>query len=61
MSSIEERLTSIEIQLAQFKRAVRSLRLNCNWITLVSGTFKDDPEFDEVLRLGKELRDADRD
>jgi len=26
----------------------------------VAGSFKDDPEFDEVLHLGHEIRAADR-
>jgi len=30
-----------------------------NWISDISGSFKDDPEFDEVLRLGREARQAD--
>jgi hypothetical protein len=31
-----------------------------NWLTEVAGSFENDPEFDEVVRLGKELRMADR-
>jgi hypothetical protein len=31
-----------------------------SWISEVTGSFKDDSEFDKILRLGKEIRDADR-
>ena len=31
-----------------------------NWLQRITGTFKDDPEFDEVIRLGREFREADR-
>ena len=32
---------------------VKSLKPDPNWISSISGTFKDDPEFDEVLDLGR--------
>ena len=31
-----------------------------NWLAEVAGSFENDPEFEEVVRLGKELRMADR-
>jgi hypothetical protein len=31
-----------------------------NWMHHVIGIFKDEPAFDEVIRLGKEFRKADR-
>ena len=31
-----------------------------NWLEKVAGSFEHDPEFDEVVRLGKELRVADK-
>ncbi len=54
--TIEERHENVERELAELK----TLIARPNWISAISGTFKDDPEFDEVLRLGKELRQADR-
>ena len=30
-----------------------------NWISDISGSFRDDVEFDEILRLGREERQAD--
>ena len=29
------------------------------WIAKVTGSFRDDPEFAEILKLGKELQDAE--
>jgi hypothetical protein len=30
------------------------------WVSTVTGSMKDDPVFDEVVRLGKEIRDAEQ-
>ncbi len=58
MKTIEQRLENVERELAALKGEVQSLKPVANWINSICGTFKDDPEFDEVLRLGKEFRDA---
>ena len=57
--TIEKRLEDVERQLAALRGVVKSLKSDPNWISSIAGTFKDDPEFDEVLRLGKELRNAE--
>ena len=59
-NTIEQRLTSVERELAELKGEVKTLKPESNWITSICGSFKDDPEFDEVLRLGKEIRDAEQ-
>ena len=59
-STVEQRLEQVEKELADLKSHVKNLRPASNWIDAITGTFKDDPEFDEILRLGKEIRDADR-
>jgi hypothetical protein len=58
--TIEKRLDNVERELAALKGMLESLKPGPNWISSMSGTFKDDPEFDEVLRLGKEFRDAEQ-
>ena len=58
--SVEQRLARVEKELADLKREVIRLKSSGNWIEAISGMFKDDPEFDEILRLGKEIRDADK-
>ncbi len=58
--TIEERLAHIEKDVTDLKSEFNRLRSKGNWIDQITGTFKDDPEFDEILRLGREIRRADR-
>ncbi len=59
-STIEERLEHIEKDVAHLKSQVDRLHSKGNWIDQITGSFKDDPEFDEILRLGREIRQAER-
>jgi hypothetical protein len=60
-STIEERLAQVEKELADLKSRMKSLDTpKKNWIKAISGSFKDDPDFAEIVRLGKEIRDADK-
>lgn len=56
--SIESRLARLERELAILK--AKAPRDKSNWIAEITGSFKDDPDFDEIVRLGKEFRDEDR-
>ena len=58
--TIEQRLENVERELATLRGVVKTLKPDPNWITSMSGTFRDDPEFDEILLLGKQLRDAEK-
>lgn len=61
LSSVEERLARVEKELAELKSRVGSSGVSPNnWIDTISGSFKDDAEFAEIVRLGKEIRDADK-
>jgi hypothetical protein len=57
--TLETRLTKVESELAELKRQFIQLTTKKNWIKKIEGTFADRPEFGEVLRLGKEIRDAE--
>ena len=63
MPNVEERLEKLE-------KEVEALKLSQpidssisgkkpNWISKIAGSFKDDPEFDEIIRLGREERQSD--
>ncbi len=60
MKSVEERLAVVEQELAELKRRLPQGPRKKNWIEEINGSMKDFPEFDEVLRLGKEFRQSDR-
>jgi hypothetical protein len=50
----------MEKDLARLKSQVERLQSERGWIDKITGSFKDDPDFDEILRLGREIRQADR-
>lgn len=58
--TIETRLEHVERDLAILKSAIAKRIPSSNWIDSITGTFKDDADFEEIIRLGKALRDADR-
>lgn len=63
MKSIEERLAKVEKELEAIKRERSESRdlaaKKSGWISKITGTFENDPEFDEILRLGREERASD--
>ena len=56
--TIEARLAKVERELAILK--ARTPRDKSNWIEKITGSFQDDADFEEILRLGKEIRDAEQ-
>ena len=58
--SIEERLDHLERDAANLKRRVGEGEMKKNWIERITGSFENDPDFAEILRLGQEIRRADR-
>ncbi len=58
--SIEERVRILEQQVADLQARVGPAPKGGNWVERISGRFEDDPDFQEILRLGRELRRADR-
>jgi hypothetical protein len=57
--NVERRLAALEQEVAELKRRIPGAG-KPDWRQRVAGSFKDEPEFDEVLRLGREIRQADR-
>ncbi|HLQ44961.1 MAG TPA: hypothetical protein VK137_09555 [Planctomycetaceae bacterium] len=54
-----ERLERLEREVAELKN--RQLERKPGWITKIAGAFANDPDFDEVVRLGREWRMRQRD
>jgi hypothetical protein len=59
-ATIEERLAVVEAELAELKRQLNGRTATANWLDRIAGSMKDEPEFAEVLRLGRAIRDTDR-
>ena len=58
-TQIEERLRKLEEEVRDLKSATGQSN-PLPWYRQVAGQFKDDPVFDEIVRLGKEIRDAEK-
>jgi hypothetical protein len=56
--SIESRIARLEAEVSFLKS--QSVNSRANWLQDIEGTRKDDPDFDEIVRLGKEIRDAEK-
>lgn len=59
--SLAERLRALEKEVADIKRRLEPAQTTEKWLDEVCGSMKRFPEFDEVVRLGQELRRAQRD
>lgn len=57
---IDQRLSVLEQQVAELRREVSILRPPTNWLDRLAGSMSAFPEYQEVLRLGREIRHADR-
>jgi hypothetical protein len=58
--SSEDRLATLEAEVAQIKDQLRQGAKPQNWLDRVVGSMTRYPDFQEVLRLGREFRQADR-
>ncbi len=52
----EERLTKVEQELAELKRLLSPQKDGKSWVERIAGTFEDDPDFEEIVKLGREFR-----
>jgi hypothetical protein len=58
--TVEDRLAVMEAELAELKHRLNGRTSVSTWLDRIAGSMKDEPEFLEVLRLGRALRDADQ-
>jgi hypothetical protein len=59
-SVIEQRLTAVEAAVSELQRRLANLPPAPNWLEQVTGSFKDEPAFEQVLAFGRALRAADQ-
>lgn len=60
--TIEERLTAVETELQELKREKEQTKEQNKaipWWEQIRGQFKDDPMYDEAMRLGREWRESE--
>jgi len=60
--SLEERVAALEAKVEQLQRgrAVTTPQDDRAWWEKRVGLFKDDPDYDEAMRLGREWRESFR-
>lgn len=62
IADIEERVTILESEVSQLKRVMASPRRpQKRWWREIAGTFANNPDFEEAMRLGREYRESQRD
>jgi hypothetical protein len=59
VSELEKRVRLIEQELRDLKEQVDRKR-ELPWYRQILGQFKDDPAFDEIVRLGRQIRESQR-
>jgi len=48
----------LPLEDAELKRRLPPQAEGKSWIERIAGTFKDDPDFDDIVRLGREFRQS---
>jgi hypothetical protein len=57
---IEDRLAAVESAVVELQRRLEPVPPAASWLDQFIGMFEDEPAFDEVVALGRELREQDR-
>jgi hypothetical protein len=56
LEQLAQKVNDLERQIAELRREIRPLR-PLGGVEETFGMFADDPEFDQIVRLGREYRD----
>ncbi len=56
--SLEERMAAVEAAIAELQKQVTEPQ-PINWLQQITGSFKDEPAFEEVLAYGQAIRQGD--
>jgi len=54
-----QRLAAVETAVSELQRRLATLPPAPDWVEQISGAFKDDPAFEEVIALGRAFRMAE--
>jgi hypothetical protein len=57
-TSLEERLAAVEAAIAELQEQV-AIPQPTNWLQQITGSFKDEPAFEEILAYGQAIRQGD--
>ncbi|MEC4804844.1 MAG: hypothetical protein SAJ12_17150 [Jaaginema sp. PMC 1079.18] len=60
--SLEKRITALEQDFATLRAELKKQETNpqvINWLQQITGSFKDEPAFEEVLAYGRAIRQGD--
>jgi hypothetical protein len=57
-ASLEERLAAIEAAIAELQEKVADPQPT-TWLQQITGSFKNEPGFEEVLAYGRAIREGD--
>jgi hypothetical protein len=56
---LEKRLAALEKAVSDLQTQLHARSPAPNWLEHITGSFKDEPAFEDVLRYGREFRQAD--
>jgi hypothetical protein len=56
--SLEDRLAALEAVVAELQQQITAPQPT-NWLKHITGSFKDEPAFEEVLTYGRAIRQGD--
>lgn len=58
-ATLDQRMTAIEESVRELREVLNARGPDPDWLDRVIGSMKDQPDFDEVLALGRAIRQAD--
>ena len=57
-ATLEERVAKLEDKVAKLTGEATEEKPKTLWWECIAGTFQDNPEYDEAMRLGREWRES---